>query len=102
MQSFSSSYAQYCRCVALFLLGVLHVPGPAEALDIVSLITDFGYNGRHAYFFVALDKGYYKAAGLDVKIRPRSRIGRRHPPGRRRQRDFRICRHGLAGARPRQ
>jgi len=46
----------------------LHVPGPAEALDSVSLITDFGYNGRHAYFFVALDKGYYKAAGLDVKI----------------------------------
>jgi NitT/TauT family transport system substrate-binding protein len=34
----------------------------------VSLITDFGYNGRHAYFFVALDKGYYTAAGLDVKI----------------------------------
>jgi NitT/TauT family transport system substrate-binding protein len=32
------------------------------------MITDFGYNGRHAYFFVALDKGYYKDAGLDVKI----------------------------------
>lgn len=41
---------------------------PAQAADTVSLITDFGYNGRHAYFFVALDKGYYKAAGLDVKI----------------------------------
>jgi NitT/TauT family transport system substrate-binding protein len=40
----------------------------AKAADSVSLITDFGYNGRHAYFFVALDKGHYKDAGLDVKI----------------------------------
>jgi len=40
----------------------------AEALEAVSLITDFGYNGRHAYFFVALDKGHYRDAGLDVKI----------------------------------
>jgi NitT/TauT family transport system substrate-binding protein len=40
----------------------------AKAADSVSLITDFGYNGRHAYFFVALEKGYYKDAGLDVKI----------------------------------
>jgi NitT/TauT family transport system substrate-binding protein len=39
-----------------------------RAAEAVSLITDFGYNGRHAYFFVALDKGYYSAANLDVKI----------------------------------
>jgi NitT/TauT family transport system substrate-binding protein len=32
------------------------------------LITDFGYNGRHAYFFDALDRGYYRDAGLEVKI----------------------------------
>src|SRR5262245_12639661 len=40
----------------------------AQASDNVSPITDFGYNGRHAYFFVALDKGHYKDAGLEVKI----------------------------------
>jgi len=40
----------------------------AGAADAVTLITDFGYNGRHAYFFVAQDKGYYKDAGIDVKI----------------------------------
>jgi len=40
----------------------------ARAADSVTLVTDFGYNGRHAYFFVALDKGYYKEAGIDVKI----------------------------------
>src|SRR5579883_1992309 len=37
-------------------------------LDKVTLVTDFGYNGRHAYFFDALDKGYYRDAGLEVKI----------------------------------
>ena len=40
----------------------------AGAADAVTLITDFGYNGRHSYFFLALDKGYYKDVGLDVKI----------------------------------
>jgi NitT/TauT family transport system substrate-binding protein len=37
-------------------------------LDNITLITDFGYNGRHAYFFDALDRGYYRDAGLEVKI----------------------------------
>jgi NitT/TauT family transport system substrate-binding protein len=40
----------------------------AGAADAVTLITDFGYNGRHSYFFVALDRNYYKDAGLDVSI----------------------------------
>jgi NitT/TauT family transport system substrate-binding protein len=37
-------------------------------LDKVTLVTDFGYKGRHAFFFDALDRGYYREAGLDVKI----------------------------------
>jgi NitT/TauT family transport system substrate-binding protein len=37
-------------------------------LDKVTLITDFGYKGRHAFSFVALDRGYYRDAGLEVKI----------------------------------
>jgi NitT/TauT family transport system substrate-binding protein len=32
------------------------------------LITDFGYNGRHACFFEALDRGYYRDARLEVTI----------------------------------
>ena len=40
----------------------------APAADSVTFITDFGFNGRHAYYYVALEKGYYKAANLDVKI----------------------------------
>src|SRR5260221_14579665 len=53
--------------VAAIMIGALPAQS-AKAADSVSLITDFGYNGRHAYFFVALEKGYYKDAGLDVKI----------------------------------
>lgn len=45
------------------LLGAL----PAAAAE-VNFITDFGFNGRHAYFYVARDKGYYKAEGLDVNF----------------------------------
>jgi NitT/TauT family transport system substrate-binding protein len=42
--------------------------GPSAAADKVTFVTDFGFNGRHAYYYVALDKGYYKDAGLDVEI----------------------------------
>src|SRR5258708_19318274 len=51
---------------ALFTL--LLIPECAKALDNVTLITDFGYNGRHAYFFVAIEKFYYKDAELDFKV----------------------------------
>ncbi len=37
-------------------------------LDRVTFTTDFGYYGRNAYFFVALGRGYYRDAGLEVKI----------------------------------
>lgn len=40
----------------------------ASANEEITFVTDFGYLGRHAYYFVALDKGYYKEAGLDVNI----------------------------------
>jgi NitT/TauT family transport system substrate-binding protein len=50
------------------LLTLFCASGVAAAADKATLITDFGFNGRHAYFFVALDKGYYKAADLDVSI----------------------------------
>src|SRR6202023_826592 len=43
-------------------------PRDAHAADKVTFVTDFGYNGRHAYYFVALDKGYYAKHDLDVSI----------------------------------
>src|SRR5262249_22403210 len=38
------------------------------AADNVTLVTDFGFNGRHAYYYYALEKGYYKDAGIDLTI----------------------------------
>lgn len=43
-------------------------PAGGQGRERVIFTTDFGFNGRHAYYFVALDKGYYRAAGLDVEI----------------------------------
>jgi NitT/TauT family transport system substrate-binding protein len=58
------------RIVAGALIAPTILPGPnaSRALDNITMITDFGYNGRHAYFFDALDRGYYRDAGLEVKI----------------------------------
>src|SRR5436309_15851094 len=39
----------------------------AQAAD-VNFITDFGFNARHAYYYIALEKGYYKAEGLNLNI----------------------------------
>src|SRR5258708_18407996 len=42
--------------------------GPQAQAESVTFITDFGFHGRHAYYYVALDRGYYKEAGLDATI----------------------------------
>ncbi|MBF5056141.1 ABC transporter substrate-binding protein [Alcanivorax sp. 521-1] len=34
----------------------------------ITFVTDFGINGRHAYFFVADKKGFYQEQGLTVDI----------------------------------
>jgi NitT/TauT family transport system substrate-binding protein len=56
--------------IAVTMLPALLSAQSVRATGNVSVITDFGFNGRHAYFFVALDKGYYRDAGLDVRIIP--------------------------------
>jgi NitT/TauT family transport system substrate-binding protein len=54
---------------ALLGLGLtLGTAVPAWAADSLTFVTDFGFNGRHAYYFLALEKGYYKDEGLDVAI----------------------------------
>jgi NitT/TauT family transport system substrate-binding protein len=47
---------------------ILLRPSASNALDSVTFTTDFGYYGRNAFFFEALDQGYYRDAGLEVKI----------------------------------
>ena len=63
--------------VALTLFATILVigttPGLAQnaaPLKKVTLLTNFAFVGRHAPFFVGLEKGYYKEAGLDVTISP--------------------------------
>lgn len=61
-------FRSFLGCLsALLFSSLLSVQG-AHAADKLTFVTDFGYLGRHAYYFVALDKGYYKDAGLDVDI----------------------------------
>ncbi len=56
------------RCLPLLALVVPTLwSATAQAADL-TLVTDFGVNGRHAYFFVAQEKGYYRDAGLNVTI----------------------------------
>jgi NitT/TauT family transport system substrate-binding protein len=52
--------------VVALLLSIL----PAAAQTPVTFSLDFRALGRHAAWYVALDHGYYKQAGLDVTIVP--------------------------------
>lgn len=56
------------RAALMCAVGLFAGAGELQAADKVTFVTDFGFNGRHAYYFVALDKGYYKEAGLEVEI----------------------------------
>ncbi|CAN5286621.1 ABC transporter substrate-binding protein [soil metagenome] len=53
--------------VALFSMLAAAGVQAAQAAE-TNFITDFGFNGRHAYFYVAREKGYYKAEGFDVNF----------------------------------
>jgi NitT/TauT family transport system substrate-binding protein len=56
-------------CVAA-VVAVAVVPAGAASLKKVEFRTGFGYGPWDAGFAVAIDKGYYKAAGLDVSVKP--------------------------------
>lgn len=57
------------RITFLILFAIAWLGGDvARAADRVVFVTDYGLYGRHAYYFVAMEKGYYAAANLDVEI----------------------------------
>ncbi len=56
----------FASCVAVIWL--LFPMADALAADKMTFVTDFGYLGRHAYYFVALERGYYREADLEVDI----------------------------------
>jgi NitT/TauT family transport system substrate-binding protein len=41
----------------------------------ITFLTNYVFNGRHAPFFVGLDKGFYKDAGFDIQITPTTGSG---------------------------
>jgi NitT/TauT family transport system substrate-binding protein len=46
----------------------LALPGPAQAQTDLKFALDWKFEGPSAPYFVAIDKGYYKAEGLNVTI----------------------------------
>ena len=47
----------------------------APAVKKIQFLTNYVYNGRHAPFFVGLEKGFYKEAGFDIQIAPATGSG---------------------------
>jgi NitT/TauT family transport system substrate-binding protein len=56
------------RRAALALLAGLALPSLAHAADKLTLRLDWTPHGIHAPIFLAVEKGWFKAAGLDVAI----------------------------------
>ncbi len=55
---------------AILTLAALVLPGPARALDKVTLQLQCVHQAQFAGFYLAQDAGIYRRAGLEVKIRP--------------------------------
>lgn len=58
------------RAVALAAIATLTLAAalPAAAQTKIKMVLNWKYQGPQAWFFVAQDKGYFKAEGLDVEI----------------------------------
>ncbi len=73
--------ARYAKLAAALSLAaaalIWHSPAFAQATPAKSItfLTNYVFNGRHAPFFVGLDKGFYKEAGFDVEITPATGSG---------------------------
>lgn len=65
---------------AAFAMGIMAnvvtpVHSQAEEVSKVTFLTNYVFNGRHAPFFVGVEKGFYKEAGFDVNIAPATGSG---------------------------
>ncbi|KAF7598869.1 MAG: ABC transporter substrate-binding protein [Candidatus Dactylopiibacterium carminicum] len=61
--------ARHCSALLLALAAsVALLPGAASAQTKLKMVLNWKYEGPQAWFFLAQDKGYFKAEGLDVSI----------------------------------
>src|SRR5215471_486126 len=65
MKSTRNMYRLFAAIVAL---AALDAPARAQTPEKFQFRLNWTLYGEHAPFFVALDKGFYKAEGLDVEI----------------------------------
>jgi len=54
--------------VVVVMTALVAAAGFAQSPRPLKVRMDWRYQGYHAPFFIALDKGYYRAAGLDVEL----------------------------------
>src|SRR5260370_4710577 len=63
------------RTLSLALAALLAAAGSASAQEKFTFALNWFAVGDHAAYWVALDKGYYKAKGLDVTLENSKRSG---------------------------
>lgn len=68
MQNWLKTWLGGGMAAAVLATGVLFSPPPAAAQKDVKVMLDWLIQGTHAPFFVAKEKGYFKAEGLNVAI----------------------------------
>ena len=61
--------------LALALVAGMPAVSFAQAPKKITFLTNYVYNGRHAPFFVGLEKGIYRDVGFDIDIKPASGSG---------------------------
>ena len=85
--------------LALVVLGV-GVAARAAELTPVNIRMDFIIGGKHAPWFVALEKGFYAKRGLAATIQVEHGFGGHSANDRRRRRRLRLCRYVNDDRRP--
>ena len=69
LPSIRSMLARAAVCgMAALGAGLAAAPGAAQAQTPIKVVLNWKYEGPQAWFFLAQDKGYFKAQGLDVQF----------------------------------